>query len=605
MPDIIKLLPDSVANQIAAGEVIQRPASVVKELVENAIDAGADDITIVLKDAGKSFIQVIDNGCGMSATDARMAFERHATSKIQKADDLFAILTKGFRGEALASIAAISELTLKTRRREDELGTSITISASEVKKQEPVSCPGGTSFVIRNLFFNVPARRKFLKTETTELRNAIVEFQRIALAHSNVCLSLIHNGNEIYNLPETGLKQRLVHLFGRKISNNLVDLHTNTSIVKISGYLVKPEASKRKSDQYFFANGRYMRHPYFHKAVMQAYEKILPPDVAPSYFIYLDVDPSTVDINIHPTKTEIKFEDERSIFQILMASTKEALGKFNVVPSLDFNNEKAFNIPMLKKGQEIKPPTININPDFNPFEAEEKSTPTYRGGNSQRIPYNWETLYSQNKPAEQEQPKREEQQKMDIGPMHHAPRFIQLKAKYILTPVKSGLMIIDQRRAHERILYERMLQTLKNKTGMSQKNLYPQTLELHPGDYALLEEVLDDIILLGFDIRSFGNNTVVINGIPAGMEGINVDKVVENLLADFKNTEQKAGKTLHEKLARSLSRTSAIGYGKELNREEMQEIVDKLFACESPNYSPTGKNVIHIVPLENIEQRFK
>ena len=616
MPDIIHLLPDSVANQIAAGEVVQRPASVVKELVENAVDAGGTSIKIILKDAGKTLIQVIDNGSGMSETDARLAFERHATSKIIKADDLFAIQTMGFRGEALASIAAIAEVTLKTRREEDEIGLSITINGSELTDQQPVSCPAGSNFSVRSLFFNVPARRKFLKSNTTELKNIIQEFQRMVLANPDTEFSLSHNDSEIYHLPATNIRQRIVHTFRKSINQNLIDLSVNTSIVKIKGYIGKPEfAKKTAGEQFFFVNKRYMRHPYFHHAVMQAYEKVLPPDSLPSYFIYLEVDPSSIDVNIHPTKTEIKFEDERSIYQILIATVREAMGRFNVTPSLDFNRENAIEIPALGRETSFKQPGIEVNPDFNPFQEEKKRMPGSVSSNLNKSnQLNWEKLYAGFEKESVPDIKPEDttpadnsssQATMNLENAGQTLNFIQIKNKYILTPVKSGLMVIDQKRAHERILFEKYLKTLEDHAGIAQQNLYPQTIDLDPADYMLLLEISDDLVRLGFDIRNFGINTVVIHGLPADLQKTNAVEVIETLLEEYKNSQTEPGKSARERVARSLSKASAIKYGMSLTREEMREIMDKLFACSNPNYSADGKPVLTILQLEDIEKNFK
>ncbi len=616
MPDIIHLLPDSVANQIAAGEVVQRPASVVKELVENAVDAGSTSIKILLKDAGKTLIQVIDNGSGMSETDARLAFERHATSKINKADDLFAIQTMGFRGEALASIAAIAEVTLKTRREEDEIGISVTISGSGLTDQQPVSCPSGSNFSVRSLFFNVPARRKFLKSNTTELKNILQEFQRIVLTHPDIEFSLSHNNSEIYHLPVANIRQRIIHVFRKNINQNLIDLSVDTSIVKIKGYIGKPEfAKKTAGEQYFFVNKRYMKHPYFHHAVMQAYEKVLPPDALPSYFIYLEVDPSSIDVNIHPTKTEIKFEDERSIYQILIATVREAMGRFNVTPSLDFNRENAIEIPALSRETSFKQPGVHVNPEFNPFRDEKKGQSDRASSNLNKSNFlNWEKLYQgfekesipdispeDNNLSGDEQ---SSQSSMDLDSANQSLNFIQLKNRYILTPVKSGLMVIDQKRAHERILYEKYMKTLEEHAGIAQQNLYPQTIDLDPADYMLLLEISDDLVRLGFDIRNFGINTVVIHGLPADLRKTNAVEVIETLLEEYKNSQTAPGKSARERVARSLSRASAIKYGMNLTKEEMREIVDKLFACENPNYSANGKPILTILQLDDIERKF-
>ena len=591
MPDIIKLLPDSVANQIAAGEVIQRPASVVKELMENSVDAGAKNIKVLIRDAGKTLIQVIDDGSGMSETDARLAFERHATSKITTAADLFAITTKGFRGEALASIAAVAMVELRTRRTDDEAGTLVVISGSRVETQEVCSCPKGSSFSVKNLFFNIPARRKFLKSDNTEIRHIIGEFQKVVLAHNTVRFSLFHNDTEIYNLPESNTRQRIVNVFGKQINQDLISLDTETSLIKISGFAGKPENARRTfGEQFFFVNNRFMKHPYFHKAVMEAYQNILPADAVPSYFIFMDVNPDKIDINIHPTKTEIKFEDERAIWQILMASVREALGRFNVVPSLDFENEALIDIPVAGRSGDLPdPPGIQVDPAFNPFEREEKfarqdMVERFEKERSQ----NWDRLYQQ-----------------PVQPSEQQRKIFQIKNKYIVCPVISGLMVIDQKRAHERILYERYLNNLTNNDQSSQKSLFPETVELNPADLFVVKEIENDLRLLGMDIRELGNNIVSINSLPAGAEGSNPKEVLAIFLGEFRNKQADPSDSMKGRIASSLARASAIPYGKVLSRSEMEDLFDTLFACTSPNYSPTGKPVIQIVTLEELDKKFK
>lgn len=613
MSDLIHLLPDSVANQIAAGEVIQRPASLVKELVENAIDCGSTEIKIIIKDAGRTLVQIIDNGCGMSETDARMAFERHATSKISKADDLFAIMTMGFRGEALASIGAVSQVELKTRRQEDELGTHLCINGSKVETQEPVSCPAGSNFAIKNLFYNIPARRKFLKSNQTELKHIIVELQRVALSHPGIQFIMHHNGSEIYHLVPGNLRQRIIGVFGRSIDQNLITLDTETSVLKISGFIGKPEnARKTFGEQFFFINKRYMRHPYFNRAVINAYEGILPPETFPSYFIYMSADPRTIDINIHPTKTEIKFEDEQSCWQIIHASVKEALGKFNIIPSLDFDTRGAIDIPVRKKDGEIVSPSIKTDPAFNPFDKERKgfgSTQTGSFKEKQDV-RNWEKLYSgfekDDKSMNQGNiPGYNDQQTIEGVSGVTEQVFFQVKNKYVFCKVKSGLMVIDQKRAHERILYEHYLYLLKNELGNAQRELYPQTIEVESSDYVLIEKMLDDLNRLGFDIRKLGGNSLVINGLPSHAGNEDPKEIIEIFLEDYKTTEKDIETGVKEKIARSMARASAISYGKQLSVDEMRELIDSLFACKSPNYSPTGKTVVYLMPVEEIEKRFR
>jgi DNA mismatch repair protein MutL len=601
MADIIKLLPDSVANQIAAGEVIQRPASVVKELMENSVDAGAENIRVLIKDAGKTLIQVIDDGSGMSETDARLAFERHATSKITSAQDLFAITTKGFRGEALASIAAVSMVELKTRRIDDEAGTLIVINGSKVGAQEVCSCPAGSSFSVKSLFYNIPARRKFLKSDNTEIRHIINEFQKVVLAHPSIRFSLYHNDSEIYNLSSGNLRQRVVGVFGKHINQDLISLDTETSLIKISGFIGKPENARRTfGEQFFFVNNRFMKHPYFHKAVLEAYQNILPPEAIPSYFIYMDVDPGSIDINIHPTKTEIKFEDERAIWQIMMASVREALGRFNIVPSLDFENEALIDIPVRSSFKGIpEPPVIEINTQYNPFADEEKSSKREIIERFEREnTSNWEKLYPGVTGEEIIQPDAEK----ILGSKR---KLFQIKARYIVCPVKSGLMFIDQKRAHERILLERFMDSLSNNRAIAQITMFPETIEINPSDFFALKEIEGDLGLLGFDIQHLGNNVISLNSQPAGANQANPAEIIETLLEEFKSKQADPAGGAKEKIASAMARASAIPYGKILMQSEMEDLFDTLFACKAPNYSPTGKPVINIITLEELDKRFK
>jgi len=615
--DIIQLLPDSVANQIAAGEVIQRPASVVKELVENALDAGATEITIHVKDAGKTLVQISDNGCGMSPTDVRMAFERHATSKISSANDLFCIRTMGFRGEALASIAAIADVEVRTKRTEDELGTFIHIIGSEVKTQEPTGCTNGTSFSIKNLFFNVPARRKFLKANTTELKHIIWEIQRIAIPNPGIRISFFHNNTPVYELPKTNYRKRIINLFGKNLNQNLVSVQEQTSIVKVSGFIGLPKyARKTFGEQFFFVNGRFMRHPYFHKAIMQAYEQLLPPESYPSYFLFMETDPANIDINVHPTKTEIKFENEREIWQIIHAAIRESLGKHNVVPSIDFDQTGNIDIPVPQKaGDEVKFPDIQINPEYNPFESEKHNTPrSYAPPKSSFLDKknlgHWEDLYEgaqlKIKPESKEQ--RDFKTEGDLYAQHHeqfsGKKILQLKQKYILTPVKSGLMVIDQKRAHERILFEKFMEVLKSEAVASQQQLFPQTIELNPADAAVLKSILDDLLSLGFDIREFGKDTFIINGTPGVLDVSSPEIIVEKLIEEYKNSPVDAQSKVKEQIATSLSKASALEYGIELKREEINQLIDDLFACDTPNFTPDGKKVLSIIQTEDIEKIF-
>ncbi|RYY32787.1 MAG: DNA mismatch repair endonuclease MutL [Sphingobacteriaceae bacterium] len=622
MPDIIQLLPDSVANQIAAGEVVQRPASAVKELIENAIDSGADKIQLILKDAGKSLIQVIDNGCGMSQTDARMSFERHATSKIRKADDLFAIRTMGFRGEALASIAAIAQVELKTRRHEDELGTCLIIEGSEVLSQEPCSANTGTSLSVKNLFYNTPARRNFLKSNPVEMRHIIDEFQRVALANPQVFLTMHHDGQEVYHLPASGLKQRIVHLLGSNYNQRLVPVEEDTTIIKLHGFVGKPEfARKTRGEQFFFVNNRFIRDAYLNHAVLTAFEELLPDESFPLYVLFIDIDPAKIDINVHPTKTEIKYQDEKAIYAIIRSAVKRALGKYNITPTIDFDQENSIGHLITEKPLgEIVPPTITFNPNFNPFAAEKKAEreiPFLRdagngnGGDyrSAPIPQNWDTLYQISKRETVVQQEMHEEKSItvdeqDINKSSERQLF-QVHNKFILSQIKSGFMLISQQAAHERILYERFLQQLENHSGVSQQSLFPQSVTLNSSDFELLKELLPDIKALGFDIREFGRNTVVVEGIPAELSQASEHELLEHLLEGFKNNQAILKLNKRDSLARSLARNAAIKGGTKLSLEEMNLLIDQLFACQMPNLALNGKPVISTFTMNEILERFE
>ena len=590
MSEIIHVLNDAVANQIAAGEVIQRPASVVKELMENAVDAGAGNIKVIIKDAGKTLIQVVDNGCGMSEKDAQVCFERHATSKIRSADDLFAIQTRGFRGEALASMAAVSEVVLKTRRPEDELGTLVRMAGSKMESLEAVQAPEGSNFQVRNLFFNIPARRKFLKSDQTELRHIINEFNHVALTHPEIGFSLLHNDTEIFVLPPAQLRKRIIGILGKSVNSYLIPLETETSLIKIRGFIGKPEHARRTyGEQFFFVNQRYIKHPYFHKAIMNAYDQILAADHIPSYFIYFESDPSRIDVNIHPSKTEVKFEDERSIWQILLATVKEAIGRNNLSPTLDFDKEGVIDIPVLSRNTEVKQPAIDTNPAYNPFEGEknydrEKHATPYLDERYE----GWEQLFE---PVN--------------GRAASSPNIMQVKNKYILSPVKSGLMLVDQRKAHERILYERMLSALENQQPLAQQSLFPETIALSAADYQVCLEMLGDLENMGFDIRDFGQNSVVVHGFPADMNPSGARDTLELMIEQYKTMEGLEELGHAERVSRSAAKVSAINYGRSLNPVEMQEIIDQLFACSNPNYSPSGKPIVKIIDLQELDSYFK
>jgi DNA mismatch repair protein MutL len=617
MPDIIQLLPDAVANQIAAGEVIQRPASAVKELIENAIDAGADKIQLILKDAGKSLIQVIDNGCGMSMTDARMSFERHATSKIKKADDLFAIRTMGFRGEALASIAAIAQVELKTRRHDDELGTTIFIEGTEVIKQEACSCNTGTSISIKNLFYNTPARRNFLKGNPVEMRHIIDEFQRITLANPKVFFSMHHDGQEVYHLPAAVLKQRIIHLLGNNYNQRLVPVEEDTTIIKLHGFVGKPEFARRtRGEQFFFVNNRFIRDAYLNHAVSSAFEELLPDDTFPLYVLFIDIDPSKIDINVHPTKTEIKYQDEKAIYAIIRSAVKRSLGMYNIMPSLDFDQENSIeHLVTTKPLDEIVAPTISFNPDFNPFNSDKKTDreiPFLRNSGEYRsspIPSNWDTLYeiSKKETPVQHEVHEEKGITIDEQAINKAGerQLFQVHNRFILSPIKSGFMLISQQAAHERVLYERFLQQLQNHSGLSQQSLFPQSVTLNSSDFELLKELLPDIRALGFDIREFGKNTVVVEGIPAELNNADEHELLEQLLEGYKNNQSILKLDKRDSLARSLARNAATKAGTKMSLEEMNVLVDQLFACQMPNLALNGKLVITTFGMNELLDRFE
>ncbi len=611
MPDIIHLLPDSVANQIAAGEVVQRPASAVKELMENALDAGGSKIKLIVKDAGKTLIQVIDNGCGMSETDARMSFERHATSKIQKADDLFAIRTMGFRGEALASIAAIAQVELKTRRIGDDLGVQIDIEGSEIKRQETVSCAEGTSISVKNLFFNVPARRNFLKTDSVELRHIIDEFQRVCIPNPEIAFSFHHNNTEIFHLESGSLKQRLMGIFGSSYNSRLVPVEENTGIVKIKGFVIKPDfAKKTRGEQFFFLNKRFIKNGYLHHAVQSAFEQLLSKDSFASYFLMLDVDPKSIDINIHPTKTEVKFEDEKAIYAFLRSAVKKSLGQFNISPSLDFDQEAhLYNMPLKPVDGIYKQPTIKVDENYNPFKTEKKEIAERELSNKA----NWEKLYSRHVDNQLEfEIKKEEETQQTINTdwdndLHESNKksTYQLHNKYILTHIKTGFMVIDQQGAHERILYERILEGFEKHKSATQQELFPKTIELNTPDFELVKELQSEIQSMGFDISEFGKNTFVIHGVPADTSDYDSVKLLEGLLENYKQNLLELKSDKRENLARSMARNTAIKSGRGLSQEEMQNIIDELFACKMPYNTPSGKPTITTFSSDDLDKRFK
>jgi DNA mismatch repair protein MutL len=607
MADIIRLLPESVANQIAAGEVIQRPASIVKELIENSVDAGSTSITVIVKDGGKNLVQVIDNGIGMSETDARMAFERHATSKLASAKDLFAIQTMGFRGEALASIASVAEVSLKTRKKGDELGTEINISGSQFKSQEPSQCPVGSNFSVKNLFYNVPARRKFLKATSTELKHIITEIQRIAIAFPEIEMALLHNQTEIYNLPKSNLRQRVVNLFGKNFNTHLVDIRSETSLVRISGFIGKPDAAKKAAaEQFFFVNGRFIRHPYFNKAVTLAYDRLISNDAVPIYYIFFEIDPASIDINIHPTKTEVKFEDEASIWQILHAAVRESLGRFSLTPSLDFETLGVVEIPVLTKDTEIHIPEININQDYNPFDEEDKQKffPKFHPSLNKNNTLNWEKLYDGFQKEGPEELDHNGDMPATTEEIPSNGLFFHYNDKFIVMPVKSGLMFIDQKRAHERILFEQYLKSLQDSRVDSQRNMFPHTFQMGLEEYMTLKEISEDLQYLGFDIADLGNNTISINGYPSDVKASETENTIQQIIRDFRSRPLNLKESAREKLAASFSHAMAVPYGKKFGNEEMKSLVDRLFACDNPGFSPDGNRVLYIYPINEIEKKF-
>jgi len=593
MSDIIHLLSDSIANQIAAGEVIQRPASVVKELVENAVDAGADTIHVIVKDAGRTLIQVVDNGKGMSETDARMAFERHATSKINTADDLFALKTLGFRGEALASIAAVAQVELKTGRKEDLSGTQIEIAASNVDRQQSTANPGGSIFSVKNLFFNVPARRKFLKSNDTEFRNIINEFEHVALVNPHIAFTLRHNDTEVLNLPVANQKQRILNVFGKRIESSLLSLSVETSLVTVSGYIGTPESAKKRALQYFFVNNRYMRHPYFHKAVMNAFEPFIPAGEMPNYFIHLTVEPSCIDVNIHPTKTEIKFENEQAIWQIITTAVKEAIGKSNAIPSIVFDQADAFDIPAYvpeHNYQNVETPKINLHPDYNPFRDSIKSSNT-RG---------WEKLYQ---PPENRF--EEENTEPLIKSEEKKTNILSFKGKYLVTFLKSGLTLIDQRRAHIRILYDTYIERINKKQGVSQGLIFPEIISFTPSEAEIIPHIAESLAYIGFDLADLGNNSWSVNGIPSGLENVNPIELLQDIVGKVIETGCEVAEEIAETIALALAKKSAIPYGKALSEEEENRLIADLFSSSAPNYTPDGKNIILILSEDEIGKRFR
>lgn len=656
MNDIIQLLPDSVANQIAAGEVIQRPASVIKELVENSIDAGATLINVVCVDSGRTSIQVTDNGKGMSETDARLSFERHATSKIRQADDLFNLHTMGFRGEALASIAAVAQVELRTRRPDDDLGTALTIAGSRFVSQEPVQCPVGCNFTISNLFYNVPVRRKFLKSNTTELNNIVTAFERIALVYPDVAFTLYNNQTELYNLKAGGLRQRIVDVIGKKINQHLLPIDIDTTMCKISGFVGKPESARKKgARQFFFVNGRYMKHPYFHKAIMTAYERLVPEGEQIPYFIYFTVNPTDIDVNIHPTKTEIKFENEQTVWQILTAAVRDAVGMFNDVTAIEFDTEGQPDIPALgtMPQADISAPIVQYNPAYNPFNEPSAQR-------SSAAPDNWEQLYeglssahsrqqsapslfgnntggviqsrsnATNKPFADNgivlskgfsKPDGLNAESAEFNALsadtdmlststepspleEKSPTHYQYKGRYIMTSVKSGLMIIDQYRAHTRILYEGYIEQMQKRRPSSQKPLFPDTIHFSASDKVVVEAVMPELQNIGFELTPNEEGDYTITAVPSGLDGLDYVALVQDLVASAREKTTSAIDDINHSIALELARNAAVTYGQVLTNAEMENIVNSLFACSNFSYTPDGKKILTMLRQTDLEQLF-
>lgn len=601
-------MPDAVANQIAAGEVVQRPASAVKELLENSIDSGATLVQLILKDAGKTLIQVIDDGCGMGETDARMCFERHATSKITETNDLFSIRTKGFRGEAMASIAAVAQVEMKTKLHDQEVGVRIHIEGSKMITQEPVQTANGTSISIKNLFFNIPARRNFLKSNQVETRHIIDEFQRVALTHPEVSFKMTHNGAETFSLPQGTLRQRIVNVFGKKFNQSLVPIDEKTSITNLTGFIGKPEfAKKTRGEQFFFVNKRYIKNSYLNYAVMQAYQDLIPSKSYPSYFIYMEMEPASIDINIHPTKTEIKFEDEKAIYAILNSAVKQSIGKYQVAPSLDFDQETSFNVEPFRKGMEVKIPQIKVNPQFNPFEREVSKKPEGpRSGFKKETPSTNQIDALQQFYAQQGVTARteKEQDSQELLPIDLDKKIFQIHNRYIYSQIKSGFIVIDQQKAHERILYEKFSFSIQNHSIASQKELFPVQLEFSASNFALLKEIWEEVQLMGFDIVEFGKNTISINGVPSGIKDTDYQRSFEQILEQVKNNQDKLNLNIQESLVRAMAFNMSIKKGKQLTELEMNNLIDELFACNQPEYAINGKKTYLTFTTDELDKLF-
>lgn len=604
MEDIIQLLPDSVANQIAAGEVVQRPASIVKELVENSLDADAKHIQVLVVDGGRTCVQVIDDGKGMSETDARMAFERHATSKIRCASDLFGLTTMGFRGEALASIAAVAQVELRTRRAEDELGTLLRIAGSKLECQEPIACPVGSNFSVNNLFFNVPARRKFLKSNQTEMTNVVADFERIVLTHPECDFSLFNNGVEMYRLPETSVRQRILDVFGKKLNAELLPIDVETSLVTISGYVGNPESSKKRGQhQFFFVNGRYMRHPYFHSAVMHAYENLIPVGEHVSYFIYMSVDPASIDVNVHPTKTEIKFDNEQAVWQVLTATVKEALGRNVGVPTIEFDNEEKPYIPVIGTGnpQYSIPMPKPVETDYNPFKPS--------GDNKSKALRNkadWESLYAN---IEMNTPSQDNPTIWDDAPAPPMPDLdtpmFQYKGRYIVMSAAEGIMVVDQHRAHICVLYTQYMDSISEHRQVSQGMLFPEVVQFDRQELIVLEDIMSDLEYIGFDLANLGGGSYSINGIPSGLDGVNPISLLHELVAAAKETGCSVQEKVHHAIALTMARTTAMVYGQVLSDDEMHVLLEQLFSLPASKYTPDGLHVYTVIACADIDKSFR
>ena len=609
MKDITQLLPDSVANQIAAGEVIQRPASVIKELVENSIDAGATKIIVVVTDAGRTSIQVIDDGKGMTETDARLAFERHATSKISKAEDLFNLHTMGFRGEALASVAAVAQVELKTRTVDNEVGTCLSIAGSKVTGQEPVACAVGSIFKIDNLFYNVPARRKFLKSNATELNNIMTAYERIVLVYPEIEFQLISNGTELINLHKGTVRHRVAELFGKKLAQDLLPVEVETSMCRITGFVGKPESARKKtSHEYFFVNGRYMKHPYFHKAVQSAFERMVPVGMHVPYFIYFEVEPTDIDVNIHPTKTEIKFENEQVIWQILTAAVKDALGKFCEVPTIDFDTEGKPEIPVLgNDNYNIMQPATTFSTTYNPFNGHHENRQAPHDG--------WQQMYDVLDNTMKEKPMESnslfdddksvvecESKVTTLAVEEKSPSHYQYKGKYIMTAVKSGLMIIDQHRADVRIKYEHYLAQMTSQTSRTQKILFPELIQFSPSEAVVADKLMPEMSAIGYQLENLGHNAYSLNGVPAGLEGVNHSVLLHEIVIDAAEGISNGAEAIRKSIALTMAQRSAVTEGEVLNNMEMENIVNQLFGCSNVNYTPDGKTILCIFAQKDIEQ---